>query len=315
MNTKKYLLIVPFLALTVLSFAGNGNNVDFSIQFYNKKIYFLGDLVWVEAVVSNNSTSAVHFKIADNRFFSIDFTARTETNISLNHSKKYTIERSSDQPVFFREINLEPGEKYGVLIELSDFIAFKKPGVYIVEASFYPGLYSGNSPQAVKSNRLILDIRPPLSTPEMKEMTNSATGVRIERKPIPPDEVVAFTLSARQKSQWERFFLYFNLEKLILRNPERSRVYRRLSEENKRKMILRFKDELREEKIDKDILTIPSSFKIIKTTYTPFEGAVEVIEKFKYSDYTEIKKYTYYLERKDRYWQIINYEIQNLGTE
>ena len=121
----------------------------------------------------------------------------------------------------------------------------------------------------------------------------------------------AFTLSARQKSQWERFFLYFNLEKLILRNPERSRVYRRLSEENKRKMIRRFKDELREEKIDKDILTIPSSFKIIKTTYTPFEGTVEVIEKFKYSDYTEIKKYTYYLERKDQYWQIVNYEIRS----
>ena len=312
---KKYLLILIFLAITFLSFAGNGNNVNFSIQFYNKKIYFLGDPVWVEAVVSNNSTSTVHFKVADNRFFTLDFAARTETNLQINHTQKYTIERSSDKPVFFRQINLEPGEKYGILVELNDFLEFKNPGIYILEASFYPNLYSGNSPEAVKSNRVTLDIRPALSTPLMKEMINRKTGKVIKREPIPPDEVVSFTIKARQKSQWDRFFLYFNLEKLILKNPERSRVYKRLSEENKKRMIGKFRDELREEKVDRDILTIPSSFQITKTTYTPFEGRVEVIEKFKYSDYTEVKKYIYYMERKDKYWQIVNYEIQNLGTE
>jgi len=312
---KKYLLILVFLTITFLSFAGNGNNVNFSIQFYNKKIYFLGDPVWLEAVVSNDSTSTVHFKVADNRFFTLDFTARTETNLQINHTQKYTIERSSNKPVFFRQINLEPGEKYGILVELNDFLEFKNSEIYILEASFYPNLYSGSSPEAVKSNRLTLDIRPALSTPLLKEMINRKTGKVIERESIPPDEVVSFTIKARQKSQWERFFLYFNLEKLILKNPEKSRVYRRLSEENKKRMIGKFRDELREEKVDRDILTIPSSFQIIKTTYTPFEGSVEVIEKFKYSDYTEVKKYIYYLERKDKYWQIVNYEIQNLGTE
>ena len=315
MNMKKYLLILIFLAITFLSFADNGNNVNFSIQFYNKKIYFLGDPVWMEAVISNNSASTVHFKIADNRFYSLDFKAWTETNLRINHTKKYTIERSSNKPVFFRQINLEPGEKYGTLVELNDFLEFKNPGIYTVEAAFYPDLYTGNSPQAVKSDRLTLDIRPALSTPYLKEMTNRKTGKVIAREPIPPDEVVAFTIEARQKSQWDRFFLYFNLEQLILKNPERGRVYKRLSEEDKKRMLKTFRTELQEEKVDRDILTVPSSFQIIKTTYTPFEGKVEVIEKFKYSDYTEVKKYIYYLERRDKYWQIVNYEIQNLGTE
>ena len=317
MNRKKYtiVLIILLILVQVPSFSLTGDAIGFTINFHNKKVYFLGDPVWIEAVITNNSTETYHFKVADNRYYTLDFTVKTPTNIKLVHSRKFTIERNSDQPVFFREISLEPGERYGVLVNLNDFIDFNRADTYMVEAYFYPELFVGNKPEFFVSNRLTLDIRPALKTAEAREMTNLVTGEKIERQPIPPDEVVSFTLSARQKSQWNRFFLYLDLEELLKKNPSRKRQYIRLSEEDRRMMLKHFKEELKQEVVDRDILVIPSSFRILKTTYTPFEGTVEVLEKFKYTDYTEKKKYTYYLVRKDKYWMIVNYEIQNLGTE
>jgi hypothetical protein len=60
---------------------------------------------------------------------------------------------------------------------------------------------------------------------------------------------------------------------------------------------------------------IPSAFEIQKTAYGPDTGTVQVLEKFRYADYTELKSYTYRLQRQDKYWIIVDYEIKNLGTE
>jgi hypothetical protein len=42
---------------------------------------------------------------------------------------------------------------------------------------------------------------------------------------------------------------------------------------------------------------------------------VQVLEKFRQRDFTELKRYTYYLTRRDRIWLITGYETVNLGTE
>ena len=67
--------------------------------------------------------------------------------------------------------------------------------------------------------------------------------------------------------------------------------------------------------MDEDILVIPQEFEILNTQYTPSQGTVTVIEKFAYPDYTEVKEYTYYLERRENIWLIVNYEVMNIGTE
>ncbi len=69
------------------------------------------------------------------------------------------------------------------------------------------------------------------------------------------------------------------------------------------------------EKIDEDILMIPTEFEILKTTYTPREAVVEVLQKFAQRGFKEVKRYTYYLYRKDDIWVIYNYETRNMGTE
>ncbi len=113
----------------------------------------------------------------------------------------------------------------------------------------------------------------------------------------------------------DKFLLYLDLESLFLRKPERARSYRRMSEEDRKATLERFKDELKQQTVDRDILVIPTSFEIIHTGYTAFEATVIVTEKFQYPDYTEVKRYTYTLQRQNKIWIISDYEIQNLGTE
>ena len=40
-----------------------------------------------------------------------------------------------------------------------------------------------------------------------------------------------------------------------------------------------------------------------------------MLEKFRQRDFTELKRFTYNLTRRDRIWLITGYETVNLGTE
>jgi hypothetical protein len=72
---------------------------------------------------------------------------------------------------------------------------------------------------------------------------------------------------------------------------------------------------LTQQVVDTDIVLIPTQFEVQTTSYTPFEATVLVLEKFKQRDFTEIKRFTWYLTRRDRIWLITGYETVNLGTE
>ncbi len=278
-------------------------------------MYFLGDEIQVEAVITNTGTDTLRFKMADNRFFNMDFDVRTTRNVGLDHAKQFTIERNSDQPVFFREVSLEPGEKYGIVVDLTQFAAFTSPGQYVLQATFFPELFRGPDSSSMKSNRLSLNVKPAAANAEEKAVMQAENGALLARQPLPPDEVVSGTVSARQKSQWERFFLYLDLESLMRKNPEKDRIFRNSTEAQQRQMVDQFRQQLRQTTIQQDISVIPTSFEIKKTTYDSSEGTVEVLEKFKYPDYTELKAYTYHLKKSDRFWIIYDYEIKNLGTE
>jgi len=287
----------------------------FSVRFFEQKIYFLGDEIQVQAVIENDTPDTQRFRVADNRYYNLDFDVRTTTNIPLAHAKEFTMGRGSDQPVFFRDVSLEPGENYSFVVDLTKYIAFSDAGLFVLQAMFYPDLFRGPDSAVMTSNRMTLNIKPPVIGAEQRAKVEAETGALIARAPLPPDEVVASTISARQKSQWEKFFLYLDLESLLRRNPEQDRVFRRSTELVQHQMIDQFRQELMQSKIDQEISVIPTSFEVQKTTYDASNATVQVLERFKYPDYTELKQYTYLLKKSDRYWIIDDYEIQNLGTQ
>jgi hypothetical protein len=313
---KRTVICLLFAILAGLAQA-EAQGVSFSIRFHEKRIYYLGDAqypVLLEAALANESANTFRFRIAENRFFNLDFEVSTPSNQLLDHAQKFIRSKNSNQPVFMREVTLEPGERYSITVNLNEFVEFRSAGLYTVQGLFYPEL---STPSAIplRSNTLSLSLRPAVVFPEEKARIEAETGALLAREPKPPDEVVTYTLQARQKSQWEKFFLYLDLESLYQASPSRRESYRRLSQENRRAALEGFRRQLMERVVDSDIVLIPSQFEVQETRYTPFEATVQVLEKFSQRDFTELKRFTYYLTRRDLIWLITGYETVNLGTE
>ena len=304
--------------------------VSFSIRFFDKRVYYLEqDKVMVQVTLTNNSPFVYRFKLADERVFSVDFDVRTNSNRPVAAADYLVRKRSQSQQVYFREVSLETGESFSFIEDLSNYAVLNQSGSYVVQARLFPELYqtlqTGVSPgralsasgRPLESNRLTLNVRPrsilgPDGIPLELDVETNAVLVR-ER--LPPDEVVSYLLTARQKMQWEKFFLYLDLEAMLSRDAFRKRQYEAESEEGRRAMLARYRQDLQSEMVDGDISLIPMNFIIERTNYGPHSGTVTALEFFRVGTYTERKRYTWYLERRDDIWTIVNYSVVNLGTE
>ena len=157
---------------------------------------------------------------------------------------------------------------------------------------------------------------PPLSATASNYIPVSQQSVEILRPmELSPDKVVEQTIIARQKSLWDQYFLYMDIEAMLQRNPSLKKKYISLSADERVRMLESFKADLMQEKIENDIVAVPQSFQIEKTYYTPTEGYVSVIEWFKYPNFSEKKRYTYKVRQREGIWRIYDYNVVNLGTE
>ena len=311
--------IVAALLLGCLAFAAAAE-VDVSIRYFDKRVYYAGGdmgAILVQITLSNRGASTYRFKLADERVFSIDFDVRTMSNLPLEQAETFTRKRNHDQPVFFREVAIQGGESISFTEDLRDYVRLDSSGSYVVQARLYPELYRSPSATPLASNRLSLALRPaPLSDAgSPPPALDVETGAVLVRQNLPPDQVIEYLLSARQKGQWEKFFLYLDLETMLARDGGRKRAWTAESEEGRQRMLDRYRADLRSAVVDGDIATIPIEYSVERTSYGANEGTVSVLEKFRFGTYVENKRYTYFLRRRDDVWTVYDYSVVNLGAE
>ena len=295
------------------------DDMSLSIKYFDKTMYYPGNAdtnpVYVHISIRNNSSKTLRFKLADDRMFSCDFKVFTVKNTQLESTKSIISKRTTNQTVYFREISLETGEEYSFVENLKDYIEISDPSVYYVELTFYPELYKSKYISKV-SNRLTLEVRPSPSAASSNVLpVKNKTAELLKPEEISPDKVVEQTIIARQKSLWDQYFLYLDVEALLLRNSSQKRKYISVSAEERGRMLKNYKADLMEEKLDNDIVAVPEKFEIEKTVYTKTEGTVTVTEWFKYPNYHEKKSYVYKVRQREGIWQIYDYTVTNLGTE
>mgnify|MGYP001667927770 CR=1 FL=1 len=314
---KKKLTIIVFTLLASYLFA---QNLSVNIAYHDKKVYYTdaGSAVLVRVSLTNRGGETVYFKLADNHEFSLDFTAIDTKNKNVARTEAWLRNMNTNNRVYFRDVSLEPGETYSFIENAKDFLKFETPGVYILQCAFFSDLRfkSDLSEAHILSNRLTLEIKPSLGPLSIGTLPVSESNNDIlQAQAIPPDQVITYMLNARQKSYWEQFFLYIDLERLIQKNPSKSKRYTAESEMGRIQMLNEFRQQLRQSKIEQSIVMLPSDFKIERTTYNDTEAEVKVIEWFSYSNFKEKKRYTYSLSSRDGVWTVYDYVVENLGTE
>ncbi|MCL2764893.1 MAG: hypothetical protein FWD40_06395 [Treponema sp.] len=312
--TVLFFLVVPGLYFLSASEAGK---VEFNIRFFDRRIYHVeSDPILVQITITNNSPLPYRFKLADDRGFSVDFDIRTMSNRSLPFSDSLIRKRTQNVQVFFREVAIESGESFSFVEDLRDYISFGQSGSFRVRAKVYPELIRSSAVPAIESNFLNLNLRPALIYGEdgIPLEMDIATGAILVKQKIPPDEVVTYMLTARQESQWERFFLYLDTEAMLTRDPVQRRRYTAMNEDGRRRMLLEYRQNLQNATVDGDIFVIPTTFDILRTEYNNDRGTVIVLQRFRLPNYTELRQYTYDLEKRDNFWIIVNYSVQGMGT-
>ncbi len=319
MKYRRIVLFVGLILISMFPLFAITPSVGVNIRYYDKRIYYVeDDPIWVEVTISNNTPDTYRFKLADDRIFSIDFDVRTLSNRNIAISERVVQKRTQNLPVYFREVSIESGESFSFTEDLRDYAALSESGSYVIQAKLYPELLKNTqSLPVVLSNRLSLNLRNRLiegagGVPLMLDVETNAVLVRDH---LPPDEVVDYLLNARQKSQWEKFFLYLDLESMIMNDAGRRRLWLAESEEGRQRMLNRYRLDLQNAAIDGDFSTIPLEFTIERTSYGREEGTVTVLEKFQTGTYIEAKRYTYHLRKRDDIWTIVDYTVFNLGTE
>ena len=305
-----------FIALIcIASGAALAQPVSVSISYENKEIYVPDSDVMIKFAIRNDSGETYRFKLAENRMFSVDLDVRTLSNQPLPPARQFTTERTSNQQLYYRDVALEPGEQFSFVENLADYVRLDRTGVFVVRALFYPELVNGEA-ELGASNTLSLTIQPDLRDAGIVQARiDQETGTILQREALPPDEVVEYTIQALQDGAWNRFFLYVDLEGLLLSNPNRARSYRRLSESDRRARLALFESQLQDQLEDPELSAVPTEFDMIRTTYDPVEASVIMDLQFVYPTFTEIKRYTYFLRRSDSVWYIYDYAVTNLGTE
>lgn len=311
---KIILLLYLSFAFASLTFAVS-EDVSVSIRFFDKTIYYPESKIQIQIRIINNSLEDYSFNSAEIRSFNFNFQVKTLTNISVHESNNYLLSHRTNNPVFYREIKLLPGEEYAFITYLDDYVDIVESGIYIIQSKFYPHFQLGYSSEYKESNKLTLSVRPSMNIPVFQEQIDVETGEILELIAMPPDEVVKYTIEARLQSAWNKFFLYLDLKGLLLNHPDLKHRYNTISEEKQMILIEEYKNQLKNRRVDNDILLTPSSFEILKTSYTHNEATVVVNQEFIFPEYTELKKYTYYLHRFGNIWSIYNYDVRNLGTK
>ena len=295
------------------------SNADISIKYSNRTIYYAGEdsesqPINVHVTIKNNGTETLRFKLADDRRFSMDFNVYTVKNKKLEQTPQIIEKRTTNQTVYFREIALETGEEYSFIENLKNYVVIDSPSVYYLDLNFYPELYKSKY-ISLRSNRLTLEVRPSASIASSVALPVEEFSDILKPQNISPDKVVEQTIIARQKSLWDQYFLYIDVESMLQRTPALKRKYNSVSVLERQKMLESFKVDLMQSRIENDIIAIPESFQFQRTSYTPNEGFVEVIEWFSYPNYKEKKSYTYKVRQRDGVWMIYDYSVVNLGTE
>lgn len=319
----KIISILTFLGQSIL-FAQTVDTAKFkdasvSIKYYDRTMYYPGNPdtnpVFVHISIKNNSTETMRFKLADDRMFSCDFSAYTIKNTQLAQTENLIRKRTTNQTVYFREISLETGEEYSFVENLKDYVEIKDPSVYYIELNFYPELYKSKY-LSLTSNRLTLEVRPSPSVASSSVLpVKNKTAELLKPEEISPDKVVEQTIIARQKSLWDQYFLYLDVEAMLKRNQSSKRKYAASSADERARMLKNYKTDLMQSRIDNDIVAVPEKFDIERTVYTKTEGTVTVTEWFKYPNYYEKKSYVYKVRQREGIWQIYDYTVTNLGTE
>lgn len=322
MKKKLFILtsVIIFNALIITNIYGaanvNQSSLILKIELVNPKIYKQNEDIYIDVKILNKSESSISTLITDDKKFCFDFEIYSMQNQTLEHRKEYVTSFHKVQTIFKSIINIDPSEGYNYRVRLNEYFDMNITGQYYIKGFYYPNLKTNNTKEnTIISNQLTINVRPEdIDDKYIVEKKSVEEEKRLNAEKRSPDEVIKYMLEARMTGQWEKYFLYMDLDKLILNNNKFKNSYLKKDLERQKEILAEYKEYLKKDTIE-DISFLPHGFEIIKTEYSQGKGKVDVLVDFKYIDFIETKYYTFFLNKKGDIWYVTDYEVMNYGVK
>ncbi|BCR22035.1 hypothetical protein [Borrelia sp. HM] len=315
MEFRKLLFFMFLVFVPLMLFSRDYKGLDFKIKFFNQSIYRVNSKVAIEISLSNSSDDLLTLEIGDVNTFGFDFDVTDTTNIKVKRPLEYVQNRAKNIAVPIRTLTLRPNERFSVVINLNQFVQFDRDGVYFVKGVFFPDI---SDPQkSIESNVITLFLKPKMGNgAEEFNFSNLSSNHEIQdvlkRENLSPDQVVEYLFSALRLGEKEKFFLYIDVESLILNDRNKSYLYKQEFKSGSDNMLKEYKEYLWENS-SSDISRVPSKFSIVETTYTDSTGKVVSDVYFDDGHFYVARRYTFFFKKYDYCWIIYDYTVQNTG--
>ncbi len=296
-----------------------------SLDFYQKDLFTPESDIWLDMRIANETESVQRFLLGDDKVYNLEFMVKDEFALALEPSLRYLASFSQNRSNYYREIVLSPRDVYIFRINLKDYVDIESAGIYTVDATFFPELVSKSNLINQNDNTVTISSREPLILTlfpqDQESLLADSAAVDFNRREVlqrlrlTPDEVIEYTLNAKQKRNWDQYFLYQDLETLLQQNIELRREYRGSSALAQNSIIERYQLELEEVIREDSREYIPIDYTILKTTFTQTEATVIVSSRFKFLQYIENRRYTYDLSKVNDIWMISNINVEIEGAQ
>lgn len=312
---KRILFLTAVLFWTSTQIFAQITNPSVNIRFYNKKIYTPDSQIQILVELENETRNPIAFFLADNKLYNVKVRVSSLKGVLCDPSDFYLKTMALQEPYRYKEVVLQPNERYSFRLTLSDYVVIDKAESYEVSVRFYGNLIR-NSGEASVSNTLYLNIgTEEENRPQTTDRKAAASKESQKRIKMAPDKAVAFTIDAMMNRKWDDFFLYIDMESLYLKNADRKEQYLSRPEEIRKALLKDYRSKMTEGNAEKEFVLIPSRYEITLTTYNETNAQVTVLEYFDRVTFTEKKEYKYRLEKKDSIWMIEDYIVRNLGID
>lgn len=181
-----------------------------------RQVYRIHEAVPVRFTVINKGTRPVTLHLAKKTYRSFRFRVRSLQNIPVKLRKEFQLrilaERASEPRS--RTLVLHPGERYGRVINLAARHRLVRPRHYEITGYFYLKPMRSEQDPAFTSNRVRFILKPPLPVEHLVRKQRRKSRIERLRRRSPMD-TVRFTIRSKMAREWDNYFKYIDLPRLI----------------------------------------------------------------------------------------------------
>ncbi|MEJ5285050.1 MAG: hypothetical protein ACP5Q5_08440 [Brevinematia bacterium] len=274
---------------------------------FEKTTFRLNSPINIEIKIMNNSQEKKLIKLSPLDYESFYFYLRTSENELLDYKDEYRLKTkeivSSLDDV--KEVILFPGESITRVVNLDEIFDFRKTGFYYLKVNYYPEPENRLSYYETENYKFL--VRPPLVVEDDLRKVEDSRQKRIDViKKGPPYEIVEDLIDAKMKKDWDRFLVYFDLERLIYSFQNFSSAYENAKTgKHKFEILEDFRRYLTTHWQDRIL-----SYKVLEAYIKGENATVDADVEFKVRNLSYVLRYTFkFYKNANNEWKIYDYTV------